>query len=67
MENVASNNTQSVIKHCPVFIDRAFRKYTQLRVSLSLYSKLGFEVLQGQAQPPSPLTDANAMLNAIAC
>ena len=70
MENVASNNTQSAIKHCPVFTGRnkkAFREYkTKLRVCLSLYRKLVCEVLQSKAQELSSLTNANATLNAVA-
>ena len=70
MENVASNNTQPVIKHCPVFADRnkeAFHDYKiELRVCLSLYSKIVFEVLQGKTQTSCSFTDANATLNAVA-
>ena len=49
MENVLFKNTQSVIKHCLIFAGRkkeAFREYY-----LSLYSRLVFEVLQGNLQP----------------
>ena len=70
MENIASNNTQSVIKHYPVFAGKnkeALHVYkTKLRVRLPLNSKLVFELLQGNAQPPSSLTDANATLNVVA-
>ena len=70
MEIVLSNNTQSVIKHCPIFAGRnkeAFREYkTKLCACRLLYSKLFFEVLQGKAQPPSSPTDANVTLNVVA-
>ena len=69
MEDVASNNAQSIMKR-PVFAGRikeVFRDYkTKLCVCLLLYSKLVFEVLQGKTQPSYSLTDANAMLNAVA-
>ena len=54
MESVASNNTQTVIKNCPVFAGRnkeSCQEYkSKLRVCLSLYSKAVFEVFQGKGQ-----------------
>ena len=59
MESVASNNTQAVLKNCPIFAGRnkkSFQEYkSKLRVCLSLYSKAVFEVFQGKAQPPSSI------------
>ena len=71
MENVASNNTQAVIKHCPLFAGRNkedFCEYkSKLRVCLSLYSKPVFEVFQGKAQPSSTLGTADTTtLNVVA-
>ena len=63
MENVASNNTQAVIKTCPVFAGRykaTFHEYkSKLRACLSLYSKPVFEVFQGKVQPSSTLSSAD--------
>ena len=60
MEKVASDNTQSTIKHRPVFTSRykeAFRDYKpKLHACLSLYSKPIFEVLKGKTQPSYFLT-----------
>ena len=59
MESMASNNTQVVIKNCPVFAGRnkeSFQEYkSNPRVCRPLYSKAVFEVFQGKAQPSSPL------------
>ena len=70
MENVASNNTQSVIKYCPVFTGRNKETFCEfkpkLRACLSLYRKVVFDVLQGKTQLPTSLTGANAILNVVA-
>ena len=72
MESVASNNTQALIKNCPVFAGRgkdAFHEYkSKLRVCLSLYSKPVFEVFQGKAQPSSTTLGSTdtATVNAVA-
>ena len=56
---LASNHTQSAIKHCLVFTGRnkeAFCEFRpKLRACRSLYSKLIFEVLQGKVQMREPL------------
>ena len=71
MESVASNNTQAVIKNCPVFAGwnkESFQEYkSKLRVCLSLYNKVVFEVLQGKAQPSSSTLGSTdtATLNAV--
>ena len=70
MESVAFNNTQAVIKSCPVLAGKSkdtFHKYrSKLRVCLSLYSKPVFEMLQGKAQPSSTLGSTDtATLNAV--
>ena len=72
MESVASNNTQAVIKNCPVFVGRSkdtFHEYkSKLRVCLSLYSTPVFEVFQGKAQRSSTTlgSTSTATLNAVA-
>ena len=71
MESVASNNTQAVIKNCPVYTGRskdAFHEYkTKLRVGLSPYSKPVLEVFQSKAQPSSNTLGStdDATLNAV--
>ena len=69
-ENVASNNTQSVMKHSPIFSVRneeAFREYMKkLHIYLPLYSELIFEFFQGKALTSYFHTDANAALNIVA-
>ena len=72
MESVASNNTQAVIKNCPVFAGRrkdAFHECkSKARVCLTLYSKPVFEVYQGEVQPsPTTLGSTDtATLNVVA-
>ena len=68
---MASNNTQAVIKNCPVFAGRnkeSFQEYmSKLRVCLSLYSRAVFERFQGKAQPSSALGSTDiATLNVVA-
>ena len=69
MESVASNNTQSVIKHCSVFAGKnkeVFRKYkTKIRACISLDGRLLSEVLQGKAQPSYSHTGTKATLNTV--
>ena len=70
MENFVSNNSQTVIKQCPIFAERnkeAFGEFkTKLPGCLLLHSKLIFEVLQGKAQSPSFPYRCHAKLNAVA-
>ena len=71
MESVASNNTQAVIKNCPVFAGRnkeSFEEYkSKLRICLFLYSKPVFEVFQGKGQSSSSTLGSidTATLNAV--
>ena len=72
MKSVASNNTQAVIKNCPVFAGRnkeSFEEYkSKLRICLFLYSKPVFEVFQGKGQSSSSTLGSTdtATLNAVA-
>ena len=65
MESVASNNTQAVIKNCPVFAGTSkvtLHEYkTKLRACLSLYkhSEPVFEVFQGKVQPSSTMSSVD--------
>ena len=73
MKGVASNNTQAVIKNCPVLAGgnkESFQEYkSKIRVCQSLYSKAVVEVFQGKTQPSSSTlgsTDTATLNNAIA-
>lgn len=54
IKNVASNNTRVGIKHYPILAGRSkegFPEYmSTVRVCLSLYSKIIFDIVQGKAQ-----------------
>lgn len=55
MEIVAPNNTQAMIRHCPISAgggkESFFKHKIKTRVCLSLDSEAAFDVFQGKAQP----------------
>ena len=70
MENVASNNIQSVIEHCPVFAGKNKEASCIYEIKFcichSLYGKLVFKVLRSKIQSSYFLTDANSTPNVVA-
>ena len=49
METAASNNTQAVIKNCPVFAGRNKDTFHEYKSKLRVYLSPVFQVFQGRA------------------